>query len=145
MAFNKTLTNELIHALTEDENRPKGLRALNTTLYTLTPEQIRNVLEKQTGLMVISLTAEIEPGEDTKKALLGAMEQCKELEQVEIVANPSLMFFMGKYFFSVELCLPSECDFAAAATSAQVAAWSDCCRRKSRHLRSRILCFTHAV
>lgn len=104
MSFNKTLANELIHALTVDENRPKGLRALNTTLYTLTPEQIRTVLEKQSGLMVISMTAEIEPGEDTKKALLGAMEQCKELEQVEIVANPSLMFFMGEYIYPILFC-----------------------------------------
>lgn len=97
MAFNKTLTNELMHALTEDENRPKGLRALNTTLYTLSPEQIRKVMATHTGLMVVSMTAEIEPGEETKKALLGAMEQCKDLEQVEIVANPSLPFFMGQY------------------------------------------------
>lgn len=97
MAFNKTLTNELMHALTEDENKPKGLRALNTTLYTLSPEQIRKVMATHTGLMVVSLTAEIEPGEETKKGLLGAMEQCKDLEQVEIVANPSLPFFMGQY------------------------------------------------
>lgn len=97
MAFNKTLTNELMHALTEDENRPKGLRALNTTLYTLSSEQIRKVMATHTGLMVVSMTAEIEPGEETKKALLGAMEQCKDLEQVEIVANPSLPFFMGQY------------------------------------------------
>lgn len=103
MAFNKTLTNELMHALTEDENRPKGLRALNTTLYTLSPEQIRKVMATHTGLMVVSMTAEIEPGEETKKALLGAMEQCKDLEQVEIVANPSLPFFMGQYLSA--LCL----------------------------------------
>lgn len=97
MAFNKTLTNELMHALTEDENKPKGLRALNTTLYTLSPEQIRKVMATHTGLMVVSMTAEIEPGEETKKGLLGAMEQCKDLEQVEIVANPSLPFFMGQF------------------------------------------------
>lgn len=103
MAFNKTLTNELMHALTEDENKPKGLRALNTTLYTLSPEQIRKVMATHTGLMVVSMTAEIEPGEETKKALLGAMEQCKDLEQVEIVANPSLPFFMGQYLSA--LCL----------------------------------------
>lgn len=94
MAFNKTLANELIDALTEGEQVPRGLRALNTTLYTLTPEQIRKVLDKQKGLMVMSLTAEIEPGEETKKDLLNAMELCKDLEQVEIVANPSLRFFM---------------------------------------------------
>lgn len=103
MAFNKTLTNELMHALTEDENKPKGLRALNTTLYTLSPEQIRKVMATHTGLMVVSMTAEIEPGEETKKGLLGAMEQCKDLEQVEIVANPSLPFFMGQYLSA--LCL----------------------------------------
>jgi hypothetical protein len=100
-SFNKTLANELLDALTNEEICPKGLRALNTTLYTLTPEQIKKVLSVQKNLMVMQLTSEIEPGEETKKSLLGAMELCKDLEQVEIVANPSLLFFMGQSIFDL--------------------------------------------
>ncbi|KAF7186649.1 hypothetical protein HII31_12058 [Pseudocercospora fuligena] len=94
MAFNKTLTSELIEALTEEETAPKGLRALNTTLYTLTPEMIGQVLKDKKNVMVLQMTAEIEPGEATKKKLLGAIEHLEHLESLEIVANPSLQFYM---------------------------------------------------
>ncbi|KXT12291.1 hypothetical protein AC579_5651 [Pseudocercospora musae] len=94
MAFNKTLTGELIAALTEEESAPKGLRALNTTLYTLTPEMIGEVVKDKKDLMVLQMTAEIEPGEATKKKLLGAIEHLEHLESLEIVANPSLQFYM---------------------------------------------------
>ncbi|EME87075.1 uncharacterized protein MYCFIDRAFT_86499 [Pseudocercospora fijiensis CIRAD86] len=94
MAFNKTLTKELIEALTSEETAPKGLRALNTTLYTLTPEMIGEVLKDKKNLMVLQMTAEIEPGEATKKKLLGAIEHLEHLESLEIVANPSLQFYM---------------------------------------------------
>ncbi|KXS99099.1 hypothetical protein AC578_3528 [Pseudocercospora eumusae] len=94
MAFNKTLTKELIAALTEEESAPKGLRALNTTLYTLTPEMIGEVVKDKKELMVLQMTAEIEPGEATKRKLLGAIEHLEHLESLEIVANPSLQFYM---------------------------------------------------
>lgn len=115
MAFNKTLANELIDALTEEEMAPKGLRALNTTLYTLTPEQIRKVLEKQKNVMVLQMTAEIEPGEQTKKALLGAIRHLEHLESVEIVANPSLQFYMGESTF------PAGAKFGLGLVSCNVA------------------------
>lgn len=57
----------------------------------------------------MSLTAEIEPGEETKKDLLNAMELCKDLEQVEIVANPSLRFFMGEYLTTFLCYVLSTC------------------------------------
>ena len=94
MAFNKTLTQQLVDTLLEEESWPRGLRALNTTLYTFTPAQLRKVLERNRNVMVMNVTVEIEPGEACKKELLAAMELCKNLEQVEIVANPSLQFFM---------------------------------------------------
>ena len=98
MAFNKTLAPDLMFALTDESFSPKGLRALNITLYTLTPSQLTTVLEVQKNAMVLSVTMETEPGEDCKKELLKALGQCKDLEQVEIVANPSLQFFMAVSF-----------------------------------------------
>ena len=94
MAFNKSLAEPLVSALTDEKSAPKGLRALNTTLYTLTAEMLQQVLGVQKNTMVLQVTAEVEPGEDYKKKLLKALEPCKELEQVEIIANPSLQFFM---------------------------------------------------
>lgn len=95
MAFNKTLGPELVDALVHEETGPKGLRALNTTLYTLTLHQLKRALAKQRGLLVLNATVEVEPTEECKKELLEALGQCEHLEQVEIVANPSLQFFMA--------------------------------------------------
>ncbi|KAK3114701.1 hypothetical protein LTR53_006712 [Teratosphaeriaceae sp. CCFEE 6253] len=95
MAFNKTLAPDLMFALTDEALSPKGLRALNITLYTLTPSQLTTVLKVQKNVMVLNFTLDTEPGEDCKKDLLQALGQCKDLEQVEVVANPSLQFFMA--------------------------------------------------
>ncbi|KAK3674335.1 hypothetical protein LTR78_005804 [Recurvomyces mirabilis] len=95
MAFNKTLATDIMFALTDEEVSPKGLRALNITLYTMTPSQLQTVLAVQKHVLVLNATIEAEPGEDCKKALLKALEGSKNLEQVEIVANPSLQFFMA--------------------------------------------------
>jgi hypothetical protein len=105
MAFNKSLAADPVIALTEEENSPKGLRALNLTLYTLTLEDLKKLLEVQKHVMVLNVTLEVEPGEDFKKKLLEAMEPCKSLEQVEIVANPSLQFFM-------EVCILAQSCYA---------------------------------
>lgn len=80
----------MVDALTDEESSPKGLRALNTTLYTLTSEQLGKILEKQNTVMVLQVTAEVEPGEAYKKSLLKAMEPCKSLEQIEVVSETML-------------------------------------------------------
>jgi hypothetical protein len=85
-SFNKSLAAPLVAALTDPETSPKGLRALNTTLYTLTPAQLGKVLAVQKNVMVLQATAEVEPGEECKEALLKGMEYCRDLEQVEIVS-----------------------------------------------------------
>lgn len=85
--FNKSLATHLVDALTDEETSPKGLRALNTTLYTLTSEQLGKILEAQKSVMVLQVTAEVEPGEKYKKSLLKAMEPCKSLEQIEVVSE----------------------------------------------------------
>ncbi|KAK1060093.1 hypothetical protein LTR74_012112 [Friedmanniomyces endolithicus] len=95
MAFNETVAPDIMFALTDEELSPKGLRALNITLYTLTPSQLATVLAVQKNVMVLSVTVETEPGVDCKKLLLKALAQCKHLEQVEVIAHPSLEFLMA--------------------------------------------------
>lgn len=97
-AFNKSLAPDAVSALTKEEISPEGLRALNLTMFTLSIDQLDEVLKKQSHLMVLSITLEVEPGDAWKKKLIKALENCKNLEQVEIVANPTLQFFM-------EVCL----------------------------------------
>ena len=95
MAFNKSLAPDVVLPLTEEEERsPKGLRALNLSLYTLTVEDLEKVLKVQEHVMVLSVTLEVEPGEAWRGKLVKALEGAKKLEQVEVVANPTLQFFM---------------------------------------------------
>lgn len=102
MAFNKSIGVDVVGVLTEEDTYPRGLRALNTTLYTITPSQLKEILEKQKNIIVLNVTIEIEPSEECKRELLSALELCASLEQVEIVANPSLQFFLA-----VCACFPS--------------------------------------
>ncbi|EMC97755.1 hypothetical protein BAUCODRAFT_120690 [Baudoinia panamericana UAMH 10762] len=95
MAYNAEVSDGLVKALTEDEAYPRGLRALNCTLYTLTMAQLRKVLEVQKNIMVLNVTLETAPGADTKKALIKVLEGCKNLEQVELVASPTMEFIMA--------------------------------------------------
>jgi hypothetical protein len=102
MAFNKTLSADIVKAFTEGDDAPKGLRALNSTLFTFTLPQFQTVLATQKGVMVLNMTLEVEPGEKCKKELIKGLEGCPQLEQVEIVANPSLQFFMEVSFLLIQ-------------------------------------------
>jgi hypothetical protein len=95
MAFNRTMSKPLIKALTDEKTRPVNLKLLNTTLYTLTLEMLRKILECHKGLLVLSATVEVEPTVECKDELLETLALCSNLEQVEIVGNPSLQFFMA--------------------------------------------------
>ena len=110
MAFNKSLAPDIVLPLTEEEERsPKGLRALNLSLYTLTVADLENVLKVQEHVMVLNVTLEVEPGEEWKGKLVKALEGAKKLEQVEVVANPTLQFFMevcAMYMCLCQLCTP---------------------------------------
>ena len=99
MTFNKSLSSNLVTALTDDEKRPQGLRVLNTTLYTLTLDKLKSILTKQTGLMVLMITLEVDDAKSCRNQLLGILsEHGQRLEQVEIVASPTLQFFMEVSF-----------------------------------------------
>ncbi|KAI9695659.1 MAG: hypothetical protein M1820_008506 [Bogoriella megaspora] len=83
------LNEKLIEVLTKDDSRPRGLKVLNTMLYTLTIPQLLEVVKKHTGLLILSFTIK---GNDTvelsKAGLIEVFEQCPDLEQVEIVGVP---------------------------------------------------------
>ena len=70
------------------------MRALTLCLYTLKVEDLEKVLKVQEHVMVLNVTLEVEPGEEWKKKFVKALESAKGLEQVEVVANPTLQFFM---------------------------------------------------
>lgn len=102
-SFNKSLADPLVEALTAEESSPKGLRALNTTLYTLTSEQLGKIVAVQKNVMVLQVTAEVEPGEEYKKSLLKALKPCKLLEQVEVVSDANGFSPRGQV---IDLLLP---------------------------------------
>lgn len=95
VCFNKTLAGPLVEALLKEESRPVNLRVLNLTLFTLTLEQAGQVLDVHRGLMVLILSLEVDVAEGTREKVIGLLEKCDKVEQVEIVVNPSLQFFMA--------------------------------------------------
>ena len=56
MAFNQPLSEKLVRALTDGEEHPVGLKALNTTLYTLSLEQLKAVTAAQKNVMHLVVT-----------------------------------------------------------------------------------------
>lgn len=75
----------LIENITAEDSAPRALKLLNTTLYTISITQLRTILEKHLGLLVLSVTIELQPTEVFKKQLMETLAICKSLEQVEIV------------------------------------------------------------
>jgi len=82
-----TATERLVEALTAEDTAPRPMKLLNTTLYTISLAQLRTILEKHAGLLVLSVTIEVQPGDESKKQLIDTLAICKSLEQVEIVVN----------------------------------------------------------
>ncbi|KAF2839071.1 hypothetical protein M501DRAFT_1016162 [Patellaria atrata CBS 101060] len=120
--LNKTLAPSLVEALTADVTAPKNLKVLNTTLYTLGVEQLRTIVSKHKGLLLLNATIYLEPTEECKKSLLDALAVCQELEQVEIVGNPSLDFFMAmsnprRQAPTLQMVLPSADDMKSLSAS----------------------------
>ncbi len=95
MTLNQTLGQTLVDALCEEKTAPKELMLLNTSLYTLSVQQLKAILAKHSKLLVLVVSVVLEPTEESKEAILDALAQCKDLEQVEIIGNPSLQFYMA--------------------------------------------------
>lgn len=83
---------ELVKALTEPETAPRSLRGLNLTLYALSVEQFKKVLENHKGLVVVSVTLHANGADDFKKEVQEALSGCESLEQVEIILSPTQVF-----------------------------------------------------
>ncbi|KAI5203954.1 hypothetical protein E4T39_03882 [Aureobasidium subglaciale] len=118
VALNRTLGSTLVKALTNEATKPRGLRVLNSTLFTLTTTQLHTILEQQKTLMVLNATLEVDNHETFKKDLLSTLPSLEYLEQVEIVANPSLQYFLALQnpkHKAFENTFPSSSDISALA------------------------------
>ncbi|KAI9703184.1 MAG: hypothetical protein M1836_007749 [Candelina mexicana] len=93
MPLNQILSQTLVDALFERKTAPRELMLLNASLYTLSIEQLNTVLGEHRKIHVLVASVRLEPTEEAKKQLLDALALCKDLEQVEVVGNPSLDFF----------------------------------------------------
>lgn len=93
MAFSHDVASSMCMALTGEETAPRGLRALNLTLFTITPAQLLATMSSHPHVMIVNVTLQAEPGESLKKSIVEAMRKCKALEQIEVVLHPSVTFF----------------------------------------------------
>lgn len=91
-AFDQDLSSVLVDALTAEESAPAALKALNTTLYTLSFSQLRSILQKHKGLVVLNVTVELESGSAFKENVTELLSLCPSLEQFELVGNPHAGF-----------------------------------------------------
>lgn len=98
MAFNKSLATGLLKALSDEETRPRNLKVLNSTLYTITAASVKQLAETHKGLMVLSSTVEVDDPDVFRKELIETLPLLEKIEQVEVVASPSLQFFMAVSF-----------------------------------------------
>ncbi|KAF2220342.1 hypothetical protein BDZ85DRAFT_284757 [Elsinoe ampelina] len=95
MTFNKSNAVGLVKALTEEGWAPRELRLLNLTLYTLGLGDLRRIMERHTGLLVVGVTVEVEEAGRTRKEVVRLLKECaKGVEQMEVVVSPSLGFYM---------------------------------------------------
>ncbi|KAI9662344.1 MAG: hypothetical protein M1821_008511 [Bathelium mastoideum] len=85
----ENLAEGLVEALVKDESRPRGLKVLNTTLYTLTVEQFAKVLKMHEGLLVVIASIKEEENAAKWKEVQNAVGCCPELEQIELVTVPA--------------------------------------------------------
>jgi hypothetical protein len=92
VAYDNAMSPTLVEELTAEKSAPRALKALNTTLYTLSASQLRTVLERHKGLIVLNVTVELEPTREYTRELMEAISLCTTLEQVEIVGSPSTTF-----------------------------------------------------
>ncbi|KAG8624376.1 hypothetical protein KVT40_007443 [Elsinoe batatas] len=95
MTFNKSNAVGVVKALTEEGWAPRELRLLNLTLYTLSLGDLRMVMERHTGLLVVGMTVEVEEAGRTRKEVVKLLKECgRGVEQMEVVVSPSLGFYM---------------------------------------------------
>ncbi|QIW98393.1 hypothetical protein AMS68_003911 [Peltaster fructicola] len=94
MAFNESITAGIVDALLREDSYPRGLKALNVTLFTMTLADLKRVLEKHKNVVIVNATLQLEPDAAIKRDILAALEQSRKLEQFEVVGHPTLPFFI---------------------------------------------------
>ncbi|KAF4548516.1 Hypothetical protein D9617_27g044830 [Elsinoe fawcettii] len=95
MTFNKSNAVGLVKGLTEEGWAPRELRLLNLTLYTLSLGDLRRVMERHKGLLVLGVTVEVEDAGRTRREIVALLKEFgKGIEQMEVVVSPSLGFYM---------------------------------------------------
>jgi hypothetical protein len=80
----------LVNALLDDESAPQVMKHLNVTLYLMTTSQLRQVVAKHKGLMVLNVSIIPGDGGKWKTDVLNALAAGENLEQVEIVLCPAV-------------------------------------------------------
>lgn len=93
MPLNKRWTIPLMGKLVKEEGRPKDLKMLDLTLYTLDTAQIREILKEHKGLALLSMSVLVEVDGKWRESLLDALAESATLEILEIVGVPSVDFF----------------------------------------------------
>lgn len=81
-------TEKLVKALLDDETAPRPLKLLNTTLYSLTISQLRELLTRHRGVLSLAASIGITIEDDWKADILQTVAIGESLEQVEIVLWP---------------------------------------------------------
>ncbi|KAL9085097.1 MAG: hypothetical protein Q9165_007741 [Trypethelium subeluteriae] len=103
-----SLAEKLVEALVKEESRPRGLKVLNTTLYTLTVAQFGKLLKAHQGLLMVSASIKEDGNaEKWKRDIRDAVIHCPELEQIEVVVVPETEDTSAEHLKSVSTDLVS--------------------------------------
>lgn len=79
----------LTKALLDDETAPRVVKGLNITLYSISPDQLRQIVAKHKGLMVINVSVAVGGESEWKTPVFNALAAGENLEQIEIVLCPT--------------------------------------------------------
>ena len=88
-----TTQSEILSALLTEGTAPTDLEYMDLSLFTLTIDQIEEVLQKHTRLEYLHTSLYLDPEERPKERLLTALSICTALEQVKIIYYPGMGFY----------------------------------------------------
>ena len=88
-----TLQPGILSTLPTEDTAPRDLDFANIALFTLSVDQLMELLRKYSGLESLTASVYLVPDEGPKEKLLMAFYGCTTLEEVEITYYPSLELF----------------------------------------------------
>jgi hypothetical protein len=86
--LNSEFSQTLVERLLQVDSAPKVMKHLNITLYPVSVEQLKKIITKHKGLMVMNVSVEVKDGNVQKQHLFEALVAGTNLEQIEIVLCP---------------------------------------------------------